>query len=213
MPQTTHYSQPPSFSSAALEFLSITPYSKYRPYNSSRKGCGNQWRSGEIFMHVIQKCSLLLILVAVAFGLLLLPQQSISGASHLLSAAEPQSADEVPAFHNEAPAGALPATMSADNFSDPLAQNAYALAAHVKKVLYQEPCYCHCDRSQGHESLLDCFVSKHGAGCGICVREDLYSYEQTHKGKTPAQIRAGIIQGEWQSVDVSKYQTPPVAHK
>jgi hypothetical protein len=164
-------------------------------------------------MQLIQKCSALLILVTLAVGLLLLPQQSISGAIHLSSAAKPQSADDVPAFHNETPAGALPATMSPDNFSDPLVQNAYALAAHVKKVLYQEPCYCHCDRSQGHESLLDCFVSKHGAGCGICVREDLYSYEQTRKGKTPAQIRAEIIQGEWQSVDVSRYQTPPVAHK
>jgi Protein of unknown function with PCYCGC motif len=164
-------------------------------------------------MHLIQKCSLLLILVAFAFGLLLLPQQSISSASQLSSPAAPQSASDVPAFHNEAPTGALPATMSPDNFTDPLAQNAYALAVHVKKVLYQEPCYCHCDRSQGHESLLDCFVSKHGAGCGICVREDLYSYEQTRKGKTPSQIRAGIIQGEWQSVDVSKYQTPPAAHQ
>jgi Protein of unknown function with PCYCGC motif len=162
-------------------------------------------------MHLIQKCSAMLVLFACAFGLLLLPQQSISGASHPLG--EPQSATDVPAFHNEAPAGALPATMSPDNFSDPVVQNAYVLAAKVKKVLYQQPCYCHCDRSQGHESLLDCFVSKHGAGCETCVREDLYSYEQTHKGKTPAQIRAGIIQGEWQSVDISKYQTPPVAHK
>jgi Protein of unknown function with PCYCGC motif len=166
-------------------------------------------------MPLIQKCSALLILLAFAFALLLLPQQSISGsgASHLSSLAEPQSATDVPAFHNEAPAGALPATMSPDNFSDPVVQNAYALAAHVKKVLYQQPCYCHCDRSQGHESLLDCFVSKHGAGCETCVREDLYAYEQTHKGKTPAQIRAGIIQGEWQSVDISKYQTSPAAHK
>jgi len=164
-------------------------------------------------MHLMQKCSVLLILVAFAFGLLLLPQQSISSASHQSSTPDPQSAADVPAFHNEAPTGALPATMSPDNFSDPLAQNAYTLAAHVKKVLYQQPCYCHCDRSQGHESLLDCFVSKHGAGCGVCVREDLYSYEQTRKGKTPAQIRAGIIQGEWQSVDVSKYQTPPVTQK
>jgi hypothetical protein len=164
-------------------------------------------------MHLIQKCSALLILVAFALVLLLLPQQSVSGASDLSSVSESQSASDVPAFHNEAPTGALPATMSPDNFSDPLAQNAYALAAHVKKVLYQEPCYCHCDRSQGHQSLLDCFVSKHGADCGICVREDLYSYEQTRKGKNPAQIRAGIIQGQWQSVDVSKYQTPPATTK
>src|ERR1700686_1143139 len=169
--------------------------------------------NGGTFMPLIQKCSALLILVAFALGLLLLPQQSISGASHRSAAPEPQSSNDVPAFHNEAPTGALPATMSPDNFSDPLAQNAYALAAQVKKGLYQEPCYCHCDRSQGHESLLDCFVSKHGAACETCVREDLYAYEQTHKGKTPAQIRAGIIQGEWQSVDISKYQTPPAAHK
>jgi hypothetical protein len=164
-------------------------------------------------MHLIRKCSAMFVLFACALGLLLLPQQSISSAGRLPSLAEPQSATDIPAFHSEAPAGALPATMSPDNFFDPVVQNAYALAAHVKKVLYQQPCYCHCDRSQGHESLLDCFVSKHGAGCETCVREDLYSYEQTHKGKTPAQIRAGIIQGEWQSVDISKYQTPPVVHK
>lgn len=163
-------------------------------------------------MRSIQKISFFLILFACALALLVLPRQSASSASHL-SAAAPQSEGDVPAFHNEAPAGALPPTMSPDNFSDPVVQNAYTLASHIKKVLYQQPCYCHCDRSQGHESLLDCFVSKHGAGCDTCVREDLYSYEQTRKGKTPAQIRAGIIQGQWQSVDLSKYQTPPAAHK
>jgi Protein of unknown function with PCYCGC motif len=87
-------------------------------------------------------------------------------------------------------------------------QNAYALAEKIKKTLYQEPCYCHCDRSQGHNSLLDCFASKHGAGCNICIYEDFYSYEQSRKGKTAAQIRAAIIKGEWQSVDVAKYQKP-----
>ncbi len=38
--------------------------------------------------------------------------------------------------------------------------------------------------------------------------EDFYSYEQSRKGKTAAQIRAGIIKGEWQSVDAAKYQQP-----
>ena len=83
-----------------------------------------------------------------------------------------------------------------------------ALAARVRKVLYQQPCYCHCDRSQGHGSLLDCFAGKHAAECGVCIREGLYSYEQTRKGKTPAQIRDGIERGEWQHVDLTKYQTP-----
>jgi hypothetical protein len=174
--------------------------------------------NGESLMGLIQKSSALLILFALALALVLLPQKSAFGNINLAATGEPQSADEpVPAYHVTPPEGALPATMSADNFSDPLVQNAYTVAARVKKVLYQEPCYCHCDRSQGHTALLDCFVSNHGSGCGICIREDLYSYEQTRKGKTPVQIRDGIIKGEWQKVDVSQYQTvlPPAqpAHK
>lgn len=152
-------------------------------------------------MRLIQKSSALLILFGVALALLLIPQES---SSH----AQADAGDATPAFHAQPPTGALPAIMSPDTFSDPVVQNAYTVAARVKKVLYQEPCYCHCDRSQGHASLLDCFVSKHGSGCQICVREDLYSYEQSRKGKTPAQIRDGIIHGEWESVDITKYQTP-----
>ena len=116
--------------------------------------------------------------------------------------------EPVPAFHNQPPQGQLPGTLSPTEFSDIVVQNAYILAARVKKILYQQPCYCHCDRSQGHKSLLDCFASKHGAGCGVCIREAVYSYEQSRQGKTAAQIRAGIERGEWQQVDMTKYQTP-----
>ena len=98
--------------------------------------------------------------------------------------------------------------MNPERFPNPLVENAYALAAKIKKTLYQQPCYCHCDRSKGHTSLLDCFASEHGSGCGTCIYEDLYSYEQVHKGKTAAQIRAGIIKGEWKSVDATKYTQP-----
>jgi len=120
------------------------------------------------------------------------------------------SADEAtPAYHKEAPAGELPATMSPDEFDNAVVKNAYLLAGKVKKVLYQQPCYCHCDRSQGHGSLLDCFTSKHGSMCNVCMGEAIYSYEQTRKGKTPAQIREGIEHGEWQKVDATKYKTYP----
>jgi Protein of unknown function with PCYCGC motif len=120
-----------------------------------------------------------------------------------------QSAEEpVPAFHSQTPQGKLPDTLSPSQFTSVVVQNAYILAARVKRILYQQPCYCHCDRSQGHTSLLDCFASKHGSGCDVCMREAIYSYEQSHKGKTATQIRAGIERGEWQQVDMSKYQTP-----
>lgn len=143
------------------------------------------------------------ILLAAAAGLLALPQFAASPVD-----------EPTPAFHAEAPKDALPPTMEASIFTDIQTFNAYVIAGRTKKVLYQQPCYCHCDRSQGHGSLLDCFVSRHGSGCDICQKEDFYSYEQTRKGKTPAQIREGIIHGEWQKVDTTKYAKnylPPVA--
>jgi hypothetical protein len=144
------------------------------------------------------------ILCGAALGLAIAAPKAASRAG--------QGADEpVPAFHTEAPHGQLPATLSPSEFSEVVVQNAYTLAARVKRILYQQPCYCHCDRSQGHTSLLDCFASKHGSECGVCMREAIYSYEQSHKGKTAAQIRAGIERGEWRDVDMSKYAVPVAA--
>jgi len=128
------------------------------------------------------------VLFGFALGLVLVPQRAASRSPQDANAPPSATDGPVPAYH------AL--------------QNAYAIAAKIKKTLYQQPCYCHCDRSQGHGSLLDCFASKHGAGCNICINEDFYSYEQSRKGKTAAQIRAGIIKGDWQSVDLTKYQQP-----
>jgi len=45
----------------------------------------------------------------------------------------------------------------------------------------------------------------------VCMREAIYSYEQSHKGKTAAEIRAGIERGEWQHEDMTKYRTPVAA--
>lgn len=144
------------------------------------------------------------ILCGAALGLAITAPEAASRAA--------QGAEgPVPAFHAEVPHGPLPETLSPSEFSDVVVQNAYTLAARVKKILYQQPCYCHCDRSQGHTSLLDCFASKHGSECGVCMREAIYSYEQSHKGKTAAQIRAGIERGDWRGVDMSKYTTPVAA--
>jgi hypothetical protein len=34
------------------------------------------------------------------------------------------------------------------------------------------------------------------------MKEAVYAYEQTKLKKTPAQIRAGIIKGDWKSIDL-----------
>jgi len=157
-------------------------------------------------MQVKREWMLGLALFAAAILVVLLP----SGSQLNAKQAAAQSDEPVPAYHTQPPTGTLPETMDPEQFENPVIKNAYARSAKVKKVLYQQPCYCHCDRGHGHNSLLDCFTSKHGSICNICLGEALYSYEQTHKGKTAAQIRDGIVKGEWQSVDASKYQTYPV---
>jgi hypothetical protein len=119
--------------------------------------------------------------------------------------------EEVPAYHSTLPKGALPATLPASGFADPLTKKAYAVAAKLKPVLYQLPCYCHCDQAAGHTSLLSCYRDLHGSECEICKKEVFYAYEQNRRGKTAPQIRAGIIRGEWQKVDLSKYAPPLVS--
>ena len=85
--------------------------------------------------------------------------------------------------------------------------HAYELAAKIPKVLYQQPCYCYCDRSMGHNSLHSCFSGMHGAHCETCMQELYYTYSMYKKGKTAAQIRAGIIKGDWRSIDLDKAAT------
>src|SRR5215467_3175347 len=159
-------------------------------------------------MHKIGPVGSTLVLFSAALALALVPVTVSSGSSEQASAPQEGADDSIPAYHAQAPKGELPETLRPENFSDPLVKNAYAIAAKIKKTLYQQPCYCHCDRSKGHTSLLDCFASEHGSGCGTCIYEDLYTFEQVHKGKTAAQIREGIIKGEWKSVNAAKYREP-----
>jgi hypothetical protein len=84
--------------------------------------------------------------------------------------------------------------------------HAYELAAKIPNVLHQQPCYCYCDR-MGHNSLHSCFENTHGAQCSTCLKELYYSYQQHQKGKTAAQIRAGIIKGDWKQIDLQSAAT------
>ena len=86
-------------------------------------------------------------------------------------------------------------------FQYPYQTRAYEVAAKIPNVLNQMPCYCYCERI-GHNSLHSCFETTHGAHCAVCMQEVFYAYEQTKLKKTPAEIRAGIIRGDWKTVDL-----------
>ncbi|MGO4517164.1 CYCXC family (seleno)protein [Terriglobus sp. 2YAB30_2] len=118
-------------------------------------------------------------------------------------------ANDIPAYNAAPPKGALPPIMagqqlSGEYFSHPYQVKTYQMAAKVSPVLHQLPCYCHCDRSMGHNSLHSCFEGTHGAACSTCMKEAAFAYQQTRLGKTPAQIRAAIERGEWMNVDLEK---------
>ena len=122
--------------------------------------------------------------------------------------AAPQGEGGVPAYNAGPPAKGtkLPPTLAkADLWGAdaqyPYQTHAYELAAKIPTVLHQQPCYCYCDR-MGHNSLHSCFENTHGAQCSTCLKELYYSYQQHKKGKTAAQIRAGIIKGEWKQIDL-----------
>lgn len=151
------------------------------------------------------------LLMAVAgFGIGLAYGHSANGQA-AQAAPSTSTQDDIPAFHASAPTGRLPSTLDPKQFSDARTQNLYAIAAKIKPVLYQQPCYCRCDREVGHTSLLDCFGDNHGSVCDVCKKEAAYSYQQTKLGKTPAEIRAGIMAGKWKQVDLTKYDAAPGA--
>ena len=120
-------------------------------------------------------------------------------------AAPPVTKIDLPAFHLTAPKGALPATLDPHQFPEIENQNIYALAAKEKAILYQQPCFCHCDREVNHKSLLDCYVDTHASVCMLCKKEAVLAYTESQQGKTAAQIRQDIIDGKWKAVDLSKY--------
>ncbi len=89
-----------------------------------------------------------------------------------------------------------------ENAQYPFQTHAYELAAKIPAVLHQQPCYCYCDRGMGHNSLHSCFEGTHGAQCSVCLKELYYSYSMHQKKKTAAQIRQGIMKGEWKQIDL-----------
>lgn len=118
-------------------------------------------------------------------------------------------ANDIPAYNAAPPRGVLPPIMAGkqltgEYFSHPYQVKAYQMAAKISPVIHQLPCYCHCDRSMGHNSLHSCFEATHGAVCSTCMKEAVFAYQETKKGKTPAQIRAAIERGEWMNVDLEK---------
>lgn len=109
----------------------------------------------------------------------------------------------VPAHYKTAAAAKpMPQTLPPTRFLDPRVQRAYQVAKEIPAILAQQPCYCYCDRSVGHRSLLDCFKDEHGSHCGVCLKEAMFASKMAKAGFNAEKIREAIKRGEWKTVEL-----------
>lgn len=76
-------------------------------------------------------------------------------------------------------------------FSEPIAQG-YRAALKAKDVCSKLFCYCGCDLTDEHKTLLDCFTSMHGVDCAICQEEAVIALHLKEQGKSLGQIQKVI---------------------
>jgi Protein of unknown function with PCYCGC motif len=81
--------------------------------------------------------------------------------------------------------------MPAERFSGKAAHT-YGLAKEIPEVCSKLFCYCGCDYSDDHSSLLDCFTTIHGDSCPICQEEVEAAYKLKKQGKDLLAIQDAI---------------------
>jgi hypothetical protein len=72
------------------------------------------------------------------------------------------------------------------------AKAGYAAAKECPEICAKLFCYCGCDNTDEHISLLDCFTSDHGVDCYICQEEALVALQMKKKGQGLAEIQKVI---------------------
>jgi hypothetical protein len=69
---------------------------------------------------------------------------------------------------------------------------AYIAAQRVPEIAEKVFCYCGCDYTDEHVSLLDCFTSDHGVDCNYCKGEIVMAYKMSKKGSSVADIQKAV---------------------
>ena len=85
--------------------------------------------------------------------------------SHTEHQATTKPTPRVPAhFTSVEAAQPLLTVLDPKQFSDPVVSKAYSYAQQHPEIFAQQPCYCMCDNSEGHTSLLNCYSTTHSVG-------------------------------------------------
>jgi hypothetical protein len=70
----------------------------------------------------------------------------------------------------------------------------YASAKACPEVVSRLFCYCGCDISDNHNTLIDCFTSNHGVDCHICQEEAVMALKMHRDNASIAEIQKAIDQ-------------------
>lgn len=110
-------------------------------------------------------------------ALLALSLLDVSGGKYALAAADkPNGSPEV---------------LNPDNYVGQV-KAGYAAAREIPEICARLFCYCGCDLTDCHGSLLDCFTSDHGVDCHICQEEAILALKFHKKGKSLGDIQKFI---------------------
>jgi hypothetical protein len=82
-------------------------------------------------------------------------------------------------------------TLDPNQFVGPV-KEAYEFAEKHPALLAELHCYCGCDKTYGHQNLLDCYRGDHGSKCEICTGEALMAKQLSEQGSPVDQIRDAI---------------------
>jgi hypothetical protein len=70
----------------------------------------------------------------------------------------------------------------------------YAAAKECPEIVAKLFCYCGCDITDKHTSLLDCFTSLHGVDCHICQEEAMLALRLNNQGIPLIEIQKRVDQ-------------------
>jgi len=73
----------------------------------------------------------------------------------------------------------------------------YKVAMDNQMLLDHMYCYCYCQKTIGHKSLLSCFTDKHATSCTICQDQALFSKTLADKGLDIAEVRKKVDKKFW----------------
>lgn len=89
------------------------------------------------------------------------------------------------------PNGELPEVLDPNKYVGQV-KAGYAAAKEVPQIVDKLFCYCGCDLTDCHGTLLDCFTNEHGEDCHICQEEAIIALKLHQKGKTVSDIQKEI---------------------